>query len=250
MRRLLILLVMPGVLITGCDRENAWDFVKTRGEPVVEYKTLPAFHSITVSNGINVALSQGNDHAATIEGWKNLMPKIRLSVDKDGVLVIEDANQFNFVRTRDNMTTVHLTVAGELNHIHFSGNGYFVSKDTIFTSGLTVLCEEASGSVDLKVKAQGVYIGTNHQNVASITIGGSCHNIGITNWGNAPVDLSGLLASFADIHHHGPGNVYINASESVSTVIYGMGDVYYWGNPLITLTRKGKGNMYRIILHL
>ena len=246
MRRLLIFLLMLILLISGCDKENAWDIVKTRGEHVVEQKVLPAFHAITVSNGINVTLSQGNDDAATIEGWKNLMPKIRLSVNEDGTLVIEDANQFNFVRNRDNMTTVHLTVTGELNRIHFSGNGYFVSKDTICTSGLTVLCEEASGSVDLKVKAQGVFLGTNHQNIASVIIRGRSSNIGITNWGNAPVDLSGLKASFADVHHHGPGNVYVNASESVSAVIYGMGDVYYMGNPSITLTRKGKGNMYRM----
>ena len=238
-------LLMLILLFTGCDREDAWDIVKTRGEHIIEQKTLPAFHAVTVSNGINVALSQGNDYAATIEGWKNLTPKIRLSVGEEGVLVIEDANQFNFVRNRDNMTTVYLSVAGELNSIYFSGNGYFVSGDTICTSGLTVLCEEASGSVDLKVKAQGIYLGTNHQNVASITIGGWCNSVGITNWGNAPVDLSGLKASFADIHHHGSGNVYVNVSESVDAVIYGMGDVYYSGNPSIKLTRKGKGNMYK-----
>ena len=233
-------------LFTACDKENAWDIVKTRGDRVVEQSVLPVFYAVKVGNGVNITLSQGDDYAATIEGWKNLMPKIRLSVDKDGVLQIEDDNRFNFVRSRDNMTTIYLTVAGELNHIHFSGNGYFVSNDTICTPGLTVLCEEASGSMELKVKAQGIYIGTNHQNVASITIGGRCNSVGITNWGNAPVNLSALKASSADVHHHGPGNLYVNASESISVVIYGMGDVYYLGNPLVTLTRKGKGNIYKM----
>jgi len=247
MKPLIILPLILIVLFTGCNRDDAWDIVKMRGEPLVEQRVLPAFHAIAVRNGINISLSQGIDYAATIEGWKNLMPKIRLSVDNEGILVIEDANQFNFVRNRDNMTTVHLTLAGELNYIHFSGNGYFVSKDTISTSGLTVLCEEASGSMELKVKAQGVFLGINHQNVASVIIGGCCYSVGVTNWGNAPVDLSGLKASFADVHHHGTGNVYVNVSESVSVVIYGMGDVYYLGNPSITITRKGKGNIYRMI---
>ena len=246
MKPLKILPLILIVMLTGCDREDVWDIVKTRGEAVVVQEILPAFHAISVSNGVNIALRQGDDYAATIEGWKNLMPKIRLSVDREGVLHIEDANQFNFVRNRDNMTTVHLTLAGELNHIHFSGNGYFVSKDTISTTGLTILCEEASGSIELKVKADGVFLGTNHQNIASVTIGGWCNGVGMTNWGNAPVDLSELRTSFADVHHHGPGNVYINVSVSVSVVIYGMGDVYYRGNPSITLTRKGKGNIYRV----
>ena len=246
MKQLIILPLILIFLLTGCDREDALDIIKTRGEAVVVTKPLPAFNGVAVSNGFNIALSRGDDYAATIEGWKNLMPKIRVSVDKDGVLVIEDANQFNFVRNRDNMTTIHLTIAGELNHIHFSGNGYFVSNDTVSTSGLTVLCLDASGSIDLNVKADGLFLGTNHQNIASVTIGGWCYSVGMTNWGNAPVDLSGLKSLIADVHHHGPGNVYVNASESVSVVIYGMGDVYYWGNPSITLTRKGKGNIFRM----
>ena len=246
MKQLKITAIILFFLFTGCDKEDAWDIVKTRGDRVMEHITLLPFHAVTVSNGFNITLSRGDDYAATIEGWKNLMPKIRLSVDRDGVLQVEDDNRFNFVRNRDNMTTVHLTIAGEIDGIHFSGNGYFVSNDTICTSGLTILCEEASGSVDLKVKAQGVYIGTNHQNVASITIGGWCNSVGITNWGNAPINLSALKASSADAHHHGPGNVYMNASDFVSVMIYGMGDVYYFGDPLITLTRKGKGNLYRV----
>ena len=246
MKPLKILPLILIVLLAGCDSEDAWDILKTRGEAVILTKPLPAFHGVAVGNGFNITLSRGDNYAATIEGWKNLMPKIRMSVDKDGVLVIDDANRHNFVRSRDNMTTIHLVIAGELNYIDFSGNGYVVSNDTIITSGLTVLCKDASGSVELNLIADGLFLGTNHQNIASVTIGGWCHSVGMTNWGNAPVDLSALKASFADVHHHGPGNVYVNASESVTAVIYGMGDVYYFGNPSITITRKGKGNVYRV----
>jgi len=74
-------------------------------------------------------------NAATIEGWKNLMPKIRLSVVKNGELLIEDVNKCNFVRSRDKMSTVHLTFAGELDSVHFAGNGDIVTKDTGIQSG-------------------------------------------------------------------------------------------------------------------
>ena len=248
MKRLIVTPLVFILLFAGCDKEDAWDFLKTRGGHVVEERAVTAFHAITVKNGINVVLTQGDNYTATIEGWKNLTPKIRLTVEKNGELVIEDVNRFNFVRTRDNMTTVRLMITGELDRIHFSGDGDIVTKDTLVTSGLTVLCEDASGSVDLKIKTQGIYIGTNHRNTASVTIWGQGYSVGITNWGYAPVDLSGFKASFADVHHHGPGNVYVNASESVSAVIYGTGDVYYAGNPSsVTFTRKdkGKGNLYQ-----
>ena len=238
----IVWMLMLIFLMTGCNREDAWDIVKTRGAHVVEQRNLPAFRGIAVRNGINIEITQGDANSATIEGWKNLMPKIRISVDDD-VLIIDDTNHFNFVRSRDNITTVYLTVADELNYIHFSGNGYLISKDTISTSGLTVLCEKSSGSFDLKVKTQDVSLGVGG-NVASITISGWSGYAGITNWGLAPVDFSGLKVSSADIHHHGPGNVYINASETLSVVLYGVGDVYYLGNPDVTLVRKSSGNLY------
>ena len=243
---LIILITLLLMLLTCCDREDAHDMFKTRGAAVVEHIALPVFNGIDILNGINVVLTQGDIYAATIEGWKNLMPKIHLSVDEDGVLMIEDRNTFNFVRSRDNMTTVYLTFGGELNTINFSGNGYIVSNDTISTGGLTVLSLNASGNVDLKLKTEGLGIGTNQSNIASIIISGVSYSVSVTNWGYSPIDLSGLKAYNADVHHHGTGNVYINASESLSVVLYGVGNVYYTGNPAIMLTRKGKGNMFKL----
>ena len=236
-------------LIAGCDKEDAWDFVKTRGEQVVEERRVTAFRAISVKNGINVVLTQGNSHAVSIEGWKNLMPKIRLTVEKNGELVIEDVNKFNFVRSRDNMSTVFLTFAGELDSIHFSGNGDIITKDTLATSGLTVI-STGSGSIDMTVKTQSIYVGTNHKNVASITIRGQGVNVGITNWGYSPVNLSGFKALYVGVGQNGSGNTYINASESVDVVFYqGAGDVYYAGNPSsVTVAHKDKarGNIYKI----
>ena len=235
---------MAIIPIASCDREDAWDFVKTRGESVVEHKTLDVFNRIIVNNGINVVLNHGNTHSAVIEGWKNLMPKIILSVDNDGTLVIEDTNRFNFVRNPDNMTTVHLTYTGELNTVELSGNGNITSVDTMIVSSLAILCWGASGDVNLNVKTESVYIGT-FDNVAPVTVGGFANSVGIINWGYNPYYLSGLETYYADIHHHGPTNVYVNASESLSVVVYGTGNVYYIGNPEITFTRKGKGNLLK-----
>ena len=246
MKKLIVILLF---VLVACDREDAWDIVKTRGEHAVEERTLPPFHTITIHNGIHVALTHGDRYSATIEGWKNLMPKIRLMVDHDGELVIDDVNNFNFVRSRDNMTTVRLTIPNELYQINFSGNGDIVSKDTIFTSGLSVI-STGSGRIDLTVKAQGVYIGTNHRNTASVAIRGQGYSVGITNWGFGPVDVSSFKASHAHVVQHGAGSSYIYASESIHvTLNSGAGDVFYTGNPSskeITHGDKAQGNLRKM----
>jgi hypothetical protein len=244
-----LLLPIALCLIAGCNKEDAWDIVKTRGEHFVEERAVSAFHAITIKNGINVVLTHGDSYTATVEGWKNLMPKIRLIVEKGGELVIEDVNKYSFMRNRNNMSTVYLTIADELNNIYFSGDGYFVTNDTIAASGLTVV-SDGSGSVDIKVKAEWVHVGSTNKNIASITVRGLGYSVGVTNWGYSPIDLSDFKVSYAGVAQRGPGNTYINASESIDVTFYsGTGDVHYAGNPSsITFTRedKGKGNLYKI----
>ena len=233
------------IFVSACNREDAWDILKTRGERVIVQIEIPDFHSIMVHNNFDVVLSRSDCYSATVEGWKNLMPKIRLSVE-DGVLIMEDTNNFDFVRNKDNRTTVYLRYAGYLSNIQLSGNGDIVSRDTIHTSGLTVLCLEASGSVDLNIQTQSFYLGTDEKNVASVIVRGSSGSMGMTNWGFAPVDLLNLKVSYAEIHHHGTGNVYVNVSESLIVILYGIGDLYYTGSPSLEFTRKRKGNIYQM----
>jgi hypothetical protein len=192
-----------------------------------------------------VVLQHGDSYHATVEGWKNLIPKIRISVDDDGTLVIEDTNKFNFVRAKDTMTTVYLTYAGEINTLNCFGDGDIVSNDTICTNGLYIHCEFASGSVDLKLKTPSLSMFTNHMTVAPITINGFSDYVAINIWGFNPVYFSGLKTLHADVHHRGTGNIFVNVSESLSVFLYSTGNIYYKGNPELTVTRSGKGNVFR-----
>ena len=241
MKRLILFFLF---LLTGCDREDAPDIFKTRGAPVVEHVTLDVFNAINVSsNGINVVLTQGDSYTAKIVGWKNMMPKIR--IDKDGILVIEETDGLNIFRARNNMTTVHISFADELNSIFFSSNGDIISADIINTPRLSVHCLTASGSVDLKVKANEIHISTNSGNTASVTISGIANSVFVSNLGYSPIYLFDLFALSAEIHQHGVSNTFVNVSESLTAVLYGSGNVYYKGNPT-TITppvRKGRGNL-------
>lgn len=231
----------------SCNSEDAWDIVKTRGDRKTENREVGNFTGITIYNGINVVLEKADKSTAVLDGWSNLLPKVDLTTASNGMLTIKDNNKFDIVRNPNNKTSIHLYYSGEINTITFHGDGVISNVDTLHsTSPLGLLCEDASGSLELVIKTPSVGIGTNNRNVADIKLEGVCSYLGITNWGNAPIHAEKLEVLSCDITHRGPGDFYMNVSGQLNVNIYSIGDVYYKGNPTLTVNRKGKGNVFPI----
>lgn len=246
MKKLLIYTVTI-LFAVGCDSEDAWDMLKTRGDRKVETREVVAFTGITVYNGINVTLEKADRYEAVLDGWSNLLPKVELTVSSEGMLTIKDCNKFDIVRNPNNKTTIHLYYNGEVKTITSHGDGVVSNVDTLHTPSLLILCEDASGSIELTVKTSDISIGTNNRNVGDIVLKGLSAGLGITNWGNAPINARDLEVVNCDITHRGPGDFYVNVSSTLNVDIYSIGNVYYKGNPTLTVNRRGKGNVYPVL---
>ena len=233
-------------IFVGCNREDAWDMVKTRGAAKTEVRELPSFNGVRVASGFNVVFRHGERYSATLEGWTNLLPKVRLTVDTTGVLNISDENRFYMVRDVSNKTTVYLTYNGEINFIGFNSDGQLTSDGKLESSSLLILSENASGSISLMLDIAGLAIGTNSRNAGNLTFTGKCHSVGITNWGVAPIDMQNLQVQQADITHRGSANLHISVHQRLNVVLSGIGDIYYRGDPELTVDRNGKGNVFKM----
>lgn len=249
MIRKLCLYMAAMLLVAACDSEDAWDILKTKGEPKVERREVAPFTGITVHNGINVVLEEADEYSATLDGWANLLPKVELTVDSDGMLTIEDRNKFDLVRNPQNKTIVYLRYKEEIKNIIFSGDGVIRNLDTLRTAGIYILCEDASGTVNLTIEAEGVGVVATGRSVADVNLQGTSVWLNITNWGNAPINADGLKTRISSIAHRGTGDLYVNVSKSLNVEMYSIGDIYYKGNPIITLNRTGKGSLYPSPLH-
>ena len=230
----------------GCNKEDARDIVKTRGAAKTEVRGLPHFNQLHIANGVNVILRHGESNSATLEGWTNLLPKVRLTVDATGILSISDDNRFNQIRDLSNKTTVYLSYRDEIDFIGFYGDGLLTSDGKVESSSLTILSEGASGSIGLTLDVGSLYVGTNSKNTADLTFTGICYSVGITNWGFAPIDMRNMQAQHADITHRGTADLHVFVDQHLNAVLYGIGNIYYKGNPVLTVDRKGKGNVYKI----
>ena len=246
MKKLITHIIVAVCLFAGCSKDDAWDIVKTRGAAKTELRELPHFTGLVITNGINVVLRHGERNSATLEGWTNLLPKIKLTVDTAGILNISDENKYNMVRDVGNKTTVFLTCQDKINYIDFIGDGLVRSDGKLETDNLYILSENASGSIHLTLDAASLSVGTNSRNTADMTFTGNCHTTGITNWGIAPIDMRDLLVQYANITHHGTADIHVFIEQQLNVALDGIGDLFYKGNPEISVDRKGKGNVYQI----
>ena len=243
MKRILYIFLL--CLFAGCNKENAWDLFKTRGERKEIFIDLPPFHGIKIYNDVEVILQQDTCNKAHLIGWSNLLPKVSMTVNADGELSIEDRNKHDFVRSYGNKTTIYLSFKEPLESLFFYGNRSLTNIDTLSFSHLLIIGEKAGGNIHLTLRTNWLSVGVSG-NVGA-TICGETFGFSLTYWGKVPMDFSKLITNNTYIDHHGSNDITVNVQNLLSAAMFDYGNVYYKGNPPeVSVTRKGKGNVYHI----
>ena len=243
MKRVLYILLLCS--FAGCNKEDAWDLFKTRGDQKEIFMDLPSFQSIKIYNNVEVILRQDTCNRAHLIGWSNLLPKVSIAVNADGELCIEDHNKHNFARSYDNKTTIYLSFKEPVSSLFFYGNRSLTNMDTLSLSSLLIIGEKAGGSIHLTLQTEWLTIGASGN--VDITVCGESSTLALTYWGKAPFDFSQLMVNNAAIDHHGSNDVFINVRDIINASMFDYGNIYYKGNPsAVNVTRKGKGNVYPI----
>lgn len=243
---LCVCILLP--LLFCCSSENAWDIVKTKGSYRTETRNIQPFQSLAVYDGVDVVLEAGTINQVYIEGWSALLPKVQIDVNQQGELTIRDTNGRSLFRNSSYRTLVHVVYNQQINAIALYGDGTIVAKDTLQqASYLSILSENACGSINLYLNASNVFVGTNSDNVADIQLKGElADGLSITSWGNAPIYCDELKTQHVNLHHYGRGELHVWAQQTLKAHVFATGSVYYKGNPVVYLERKGKGNLHHI----
>ena len=121
-----ILLVAALILGASCNKENAWDCVKTTGPIEEEERVIDDFSKIELNQGINLILTQSTTKRLVVQAGKNLHGKITTIVDQ-GTLVIKNNNRCNWTRSYKKDINIYLNVS-QLGTITHNGYGKITRK--------------------------------------------------------------------------------------------------------------------------
>jgi hypothetical protein len=241
--RNVLLLLLLGITLTTCKKENLCDCFKGTGKETTEERSIEPFREVFVTDKVDVHLTQGAEYSLKVVAGKRVIKLIKTRV-LDGVLNISDDNACDFTRSYKRKVTVYVTMP-DLRRVNNDGVGD-TYMDNRFTCDTLNYYQSNSGNMHLDLDADIVYggmhgngdvymKGTVNENVVFAGGQGYFHGFdAVSNRVVLTLNTSGRME--VNVSGGGPMKIDMYARST--------GDVYYKGYPsTIYGTISGSGKM-------
>ena len=223
------------ILLSSCQKLLFNDVDETR-----EIST-GKFSAVRVNGIYNLVLVQDSTDRIIITGSNDIGAVD--AVVKNDTLTIEDTKKFSLNPGR-NTLEIHFS---QLDHLVTYDPVYISVEDTVRADRMSwdAIGEIAEGSLALNCN---LFIFCNSANTLGfITLSGKAELLVVFNRYGGSIFASGLSCKYADITNESAGDVHVNASELLTAYIWGPGNIYYSGDPLINIKEvKSSGNLIRL----
>lgn len=186
--------------------------VNGRGHLRTEFRTTTPFSKIDSRIKADIKIIKSKIRNISITAQENIVPLIDVT-ERNGILVISTGG---YEITSD--STIYITIyVPVIDEICLSGSG-------------TIYSECPAGSI--KIPGNGVISCTGNSAQVSIEISG-----------NGEINLQAMKLKNCIVNISGNGIVHINASIKLDIYIPGTGTIYYAGNPEISSSVTGDGQV-------
>lgn len=158
-----------------------------------------------------------------------------------GKLIIRNNNKCNWLRDLNNKFTVTVTVK-DLDYILTQGSGNINFVDTLRNSPFLIESYNGTGDYRLLFSSSRAELKL-HSGPADIYVSGYVADIFIYSAANGFVHGEHLRADLCSISTYSTGDTRVGPSNTLNANIGYSGDVYYTGQPVITRTGDGTGQL-------
>lgn len=197
-------------------------------DPNVAVRTVAPFHSIRVSNAIDLFLSQDESESLAVSAAKEEYRDRIKTVVEDGVLKISfDNEKFRFM---GNMKLRAYIGFRELKRIVASGASDVIATSTIKGTELSI---DMSGASDFKASLDVDVFSAKLSGASDATVSGRAGTVTIDANGASDVKGYELIADYANIDTSGASDVKITVNKELNAKASGASDVYYKGEAVI-----------------
>ena len=237
------LILLITVTFSSCKKKNLGDCFKSTGEITEDIREIGEFSKIIVRDNVEVILVPESSNTLTVSAGKNLMSKIVTETDGN-TLTISNNNSCNWVRDFSVPIKVHISVS-KLNEIEYRSIADISCTDTIFSDSLIINVYEGAGTLNILTNSN-IVRSNLHYGTADMKVSGRCNLSFIYSASFGLVDNRNLISKMVYVTTKSSNNLYLNAQRSLTASIENIGNIYYSGNPNISLQQSGSGQLIKL----
>lgn len=199
---------------------------------------ITSFNEVTVSNGIDLYLTQSSSENIRINAHPELLKNV--TVEKQGnSLNIAYKNNVSWGRLFKGQSIKVYVNYKTLKSITASGGSDVYTQNTLKGESLTAI---ASGGSDLKLNIVVKDLQLQSSGGSDVDLKGTATNMDVQASGGSDINALGLIAEYAKVSTSGgsDANVYVNKGLEASAS--GGSDINYKGNASVRKTSSSKGS--------
>lgn len=234
----ILLVILP--LLAGCNLIDDW----SAGDIEVRRITINNdMVDIKVKNIFEITLIQDDSAYIDVICGENFQPKVDIHADGKSLIIDHSINN-RWLRGYDKVKLeVHLTYIPTMNiysPIKLETQGTF-NTNTFYLVDWGSFTE-----CNVSINVDKLIVQTSGDNFGEYNIKGTSRVTDIAVRGSTKIDCSGLQTESCNLYHKSIMDVSLTVSNNFVVNIISSGNAYYRGNPTVTLTRSGSGNIYQI----
>lgn len=194
-----------------------------------EARTIGSFSGISVSSGIDLFLSSGNEALAISASKPEHKERIKTEI-KDGILKIwYDVKGFSISMNGDRRLKAYVSYK-TLKSLEASGGSDVMIDGSIKATDFTLVL---SGGSDFKGAIDASTLTVKQSGGSDINISGKATNVVIDASGGSDFDGYDLVTEICDIEASGGSDVQITANRELTAKASGASDINYKGTPAV-----------------
>ncbi|HVZ24740.1 MAG TPA: head GIN domain-containing protein [Sediminibacterium sp.] len=227
------------VVLAGCEWMQ-WKVIKPAGQVQTEAREVSSAARIKLAGNYQVQLTPGDKTTLRIEADTRFLSYI-LTRMEDGELVIRNRDNVRF--SGDDPVKIYITTP-LLEKISLAGSGNITGMGKF--TGADMLELKIAGSGDIQLATNTPRIHVEIAGTGSIKLAGETQDADIHIAGSGDYLAEELKAENARVEVAGSGNVRLFAASKLDVQIAGVGSVFYKGNPAITQSITGSGEIKKL----
>jgi hypothetical protein len=217
--------------------------LKSSGPQTSEERILSDFKAIEISDLFNVWLVNDTVSKITVEAGKNLISDIKTEIS-DTTLKISNTSKCRFLRGYGNFPNLTIHVKNlELIQIYEPCNVFTI--DTLKGRKLKFTFNSDVSSAEICVESVYLTFDLWSDVTGNYTLKGKSVNLISTSLGYSKINAKDLKCENVTLKDMSTGDYTVSASSKLNVSIFSSGDVFYYGNPIITQKIQGSGRVIK-----